>query len=118
MLLAAKAALSEEGMVVVQVPNLSCLTATHMQFSDITHVTGYTEFSLSQIFDEAGLVPTVVCEAPPFSIARWRPWRPMRHTTLAWRVSRLLHRLAYALTNMGPRPTCYCPTLLMLGRKP
>jgi 2-polyprenyl-3-methyl-5-hydroxy-6-metoxy-1,4-benzoquinol methylase len=112
---ACRSHLAPQGMIVVQVPNFACVTTAHMHFSDITHKQGYTEFSLAQLFDTAGLTPDLVCPAPRFSFARWRPWRPLRGTTLAWRANRYLHRALYRITNVGPEPRCYCPTLLMLG---
>ena len=116
-LVAAKECLAPSGMVVMQVPNLACVTAVHMFFSDATHKQGYTEFSLAQVLDAAGMTPTLVCPVPRANLSRWRPWRPLSGTTLGWRLNRLLHRGLYHITNVGPKARCFCPTLLMVGRR-
>jgi len=114
MLGAVRASLTADGRVVVEVPNMTCLTAAHMFHSDVTHRQGYTEYSLTQVFEESGFGDVcLICPRPPLELQRWRPWRPFMGTTIGWRTNVLLHRLAYRITDMGPRARCFCPHLLM-----
>ena len=114
MLGAVRVSLAAGGQVVVEVPNMSCLTAAHMFHSDVTHRQGYTEYSLRQVFEEAGFgTVRLLCPRPPLQLSSWRPWHPFRGTTLGWRTNVLLHRLAYRITDMGPSPHCFTPHLLM-----
>jgi 2-polyprenyl-3-methyl-5-hydroxy-6-metoxy-1,4-benzoquinol methylase len=102
------------GQIVIEVPNLSSVTGMHMRYSDVTHATGYTEYGLKQLLDDAGFEnPTVVCVPPPL---RW--WRLGRQGSgLAWHLNRRIHKLLYELTNAGPRPTCFCPVLMVTAIK-
>lgn len=112
----ARQKLKPGGLLVAEVPNMSSLTALHALYNDVTHVTGYQEYSLAQVFDRAGYNDiTLVCPIPKPTLRGWR-WRDLAGgTTLGWWANRLLHRVVYFVTNMGPRPHCYCPALLMTG---
>jgi 2-polyprenyl-3-methyl-5-hydroxy-6-metoxy-1,4-benzoquinol methylase len=102
--------LAPGGRAVLEVPNLSNVLGGHMQWSDLTHETAFTEFSLAQLLEAAGFASVnVVCGVPK----RTGPWRPFRGTTLRWRANRLLHSALFRITGVGPRPRCTCPCLLM-----
>ena len=51
---AVRDALTENGMLIVQVPNMQSITANLFLFDDFTHETGYTERSLEQLLKLAG----------------------------------------------------------------
>lgn len=51
---AVKSALKEDGILIVQVPNMQSITASIFLFDDFTHETGYTERSLTQMLKLAG----------------------------------------------------------------
>jgi len=107
---AIKECLTERGRVVVEVPNMSSITGTNMQCSDLTHSTAFTEYSLKQLLDNAGFEKVSVHCMPP--ALRW--WRLGRHGSgIAWHLNHRLHLLLYSLTMSGPRPTCFCPALLV-----
>lgn len=110
--------LAPGGQVVVEVPNMTSLTGAHMFHSDITHRTAYTEYSMSQVFTEAGYeYIRLICPTLRLELRQWRPWHPFRGTTLGWRASRLMHRLIYRITGMSPPPHCFCAVLLMVAAR-
>jgi 2-polyprenyl-3-methyl-5-hydroxy-6-metoxy-1,4-benzoquinol methylase len=102
--------LTSRGRVVIEVPNLACITSVNMQFSDITHLTGFTEYSLSQVLDNVGFTTVrIECPKPPLKL--WRLGRG--NSGIGWHANRALHQLLYGITNSGPRPTCVSPALLI-----
>jgi hypothetical protein len=102
--------LTKRGRVVIEVPNLACITSVNMQFSDITHLTGFTEYSLSQVLDNVGFA-SIRIECPKPELKLWRLGRG--NSGIGWYANRALHRLLYGITNSGPRPTCVSPALLI-----
>ena len=46
--------LSPNGSVVIRTPNMSNILASYSRYKDITHQTGYTEWNIFQLLDEAG----------------------------------------------------------------
>ncbi|MGA9669477.1 MAG: class I SAM-dependent methyltransferase [Terracidiphilus sp.] len=100
----------DRGQLVIEVPNMSSITGTNMQCSDLTHATAFTEFSLRQLLDDAGFESVSVICTPP--ALRW--WRIGRQESgIGWHANRWMHRVLYAVTNSGPRPNCFCPALLV-----
>ncbi len=98
------------GQLVVEVPNVSSVTGMNMQCSDLTHATAFTEFSLKQILDEAGFEHVrVICNRP--SLRFWRIGR--EGSGLGWHLNHAMHAMLYRITNSGPRPSCFCPALLV-----
>lgn len=53
-LTAVRKALTEDGILIVQVPNMQSITANIFLYDDFTHETGYTERSLAQLLKLAG----------------------------------------------------------------
>jgi 2-polyprenyl-3-methyl-5-hydroxy-6-metoxy-1,4-benzoquinol methylase len=106
--------LTDGGRVVVEVPNMSSITGTNMQCSDLTHATAFTEYSLKQLLDTAGFEKvSVLCMPPPL---RW--WRiASQGSGMLWHLNHRLHSILYRVTNSGPRPTCFCPALLVTAEK-
>jgi 2-polyprenyl-3-methyl-5-hydroxy-6-metoxy-1,4-benzoquinol methylase len=103
----------DRGHVVIEVPNMSAITGANMQCSDLTHATAFTEFSLRQLLDNAGYERVSVLCTPP----ALRPWRIGRQGSgIAWHASRWMHKVLYSVTNSGPRPSCFCPALLVMAQ--
>jgi SAM-dependent methyltransferase len=102
--------MTDGAQVAVEVPNMSSITGTNMQCSDLTHCTAFTEYSLKQLFDDAGFEKvSVLCMPPPL---RW--WRVGRQGSgVVWHLNHRLHSILYSITRSGPRPTCFCPALLV-----
>jgi 2-polyprenyl-3-methyl-5-hydroxy-6-metoxy-1,4-benzoquinol methylase len=100
----------DRGQLVIEVPNMSSITGTNMQCSDLTHATAFTEFSLRQLLDNAGFERiSVICTAPALRL--WRIGR--QGSGIGWHTNRWMHTTLYAVTNSGPRPNCFCPALLV-----
>lgn len=103
----------DRGQIVIEVPNMSSIMGTNMQCSDLTHATAFTEFSLRQLLDTAGFERvSVVCNPPALRL--WRIGR--QGSGIAWHFSRSMHKFLYSVTNSGPRPSCFCPALLVTAR--
>lgn len=100
-------ALCKGGTLVVRVPNMANLFASYSRYLDITHVTGYTEYSLMQILDKAGFVEhQLVLPNISFDFRRWRPWAPWRGLNLRAKTGHLLHHMLYWLRGYT-KPRCY-----------
>jgi len=100
----------DRGQLVIEVPNMSSITGANMQCSDLTHATAFTEFSLRQLLDGAGFARvSLICPAPALRI--WRIGR--QGSGIGWHTNRWMHSVLYSVTNSGPRPTCFCPALLV-----
>jgi SAM-dependent methyltransferase len=100
-------ALTTRGRVVVRVPNMSSLLAAYSRYMDITHVAGYTEWSLFQLLDQAGFVDhRLVDQSASWAPATWRPWAPLRGLGLRCRLNRAIHRVFYVARSQSPMPKC------------
>jgi 2-polyprenyl-3-methyl-5-hydroxy-6-metoxy-1,4-benzoquinol methylase len=103
----------DHGCLVIEVPNMSSIIGMNMQCSDLTHATAFTEFSMKQHLDNSGFEEVSVLCVPP----RLRPWRIGRSGSgLGWHANHALHSLLYKVTNSGPRPSCFCPALLVTAK--
>jgi 2-polyprenyl-3-methyl-5-hydroxy-6-metoxy-1,4-benzoquinol methylase len=103
----------DRGQLVIEVPNMSSITGTNMQCSDLTHATAFTEFSLRQLLDNAGFERVSVLCTPP-ALRLWRIGR--QGSGIGWHANRWMHTLLYTVTNSGPRPNCFCPALLVMAQ--
>jgi cyclopropane fatty-acyl-phospholipid synthase-like methyltransferase len=103
----------ERGQLVVEVPNMSSITGLHMHCTDLTHVTGFTEFNLRQILDNSGYEQvSVICIRPSLRLSQIG----RQGSGVGWRFNRWLHTALYSITNAGPRPSCFCPALLVTAK--
>ncbi len=106
LLVAIREGLRPGGIVVVRTPNMATLFSSYSRYLDMTHVAGYTEFSLMQILDAASFENHRFVEDDwGISWRRWRPWAPWRGTGLAALSNRLIHEALYLLRGQHPRPT-------------
>jgi SAM-dependent methyltransferase len=100
-------ALKPEGRVVVRVPNMSSTLASYSRYMDITHVAGYTEWSLMQLLDQAGFENHYfVDNSGGWDPKSWRPWAPLRGFAVRHLANLLIHRFLYAARGQRPVPTC------------
>ena len=74
LLKALRSALRPGGTLVIRVPNIANLFASYSRYLDITHVAGFTEYSLMQVFDKAEFVEHQMVF--PIWEFDWRSWRP------------------------------------------
>lgn len=109
-------ALKEAGLVVIRTPNMANLLGTYTRHIDMTHVTGYTEWSLAQLLEAAGFAEC--CVVREESDTRfWRWYAPWRGFALRARLIAVLHRLIFALFAMRPAPSATGFNLTMTARK-
>lgn len=89
MLEAASLALTADGRLIIEVPNMDWLLASHERYMDLTHEVGFTESSLrsllSLLFSDVSVVGSRL--ASPTRAQRW--FRPL--------LVRLVHRTLYVL---------------------
>ena len=112
-------ALVPGGTLVVRVPNANNLCSARSLYMDVTHVMLFTEYSLMQLFDEAGFEDHRLVE-DNFR-ARWYLWRlnrPWCGLAVREKVNRLLHQAVYWLRGDRPLPAAFGPVLEMYSRAP
>lgn len=102
-----RSALKPGGVVHLRVPNMSSLLASYSMFLDVTHVTGFTEYSLMQALDLAGFEHHRLVSSRPRLL--WTPRMPRRMglrlvRLLLWLADVALHRVAYLLRAQLPLP--------------
>jgi SAM-dependent methyltransferase len=110
-------ALAPGGWVLVYVPNLANLTTLWIHYSDLTHVTGFTELSVQQALDQAGFEDHRFVPAAGRQLSAWRPWRPWRGLGLGELANRGLHRMIYRIAPQSPRPVCVAANLEIYSHK-
>jgi SAM-dependent methyltransferase len=94
------------GSVVIRTPNMANILATYTRYMDITHVVGYTEWSLFQLLDLAGFSEHQV--VPPTTDLRyWRWYVPFRGFGLRERLAGSLQSALYRVMGLRPRPTAF-----------
>jgi 2-polyprenyl-3-methyl-5-hydroxy-6-metoxy-1,4-benzoquinol methylase len=111
------AALVPGGTAVFRVPNMSAILASFNMHMDFTHVAGYTEHSLMQLFDMAGFEGHKLENARVLvNLKRWRPWAPWRgvREIMNW----TLHIVLYLIKGTAPRPKVFERNIMISTRKP
>jgi 2-polyprenyl-3-methyl-5-hydroxy-6-metoxy-1,4-benzoquinol methylase len=111
-------ALAPGGRVVLFAPNMANLTSAWIQFSDITHATGFTELSIQQALDQAGFVDHHLVRSNARDLSRWQISRPWRGLGLGQLANEALHRAIYHITGQSPRPTCFAANLEVYSHRP
>ncbi len=93
----ARRALAPGGRVIVRTPNMANVLGGYSRHMDLTHRHGYTEFSLMQLFEEAGFASDALHVHVPAAFAT-----PSRRRKA--RVNAYLHRLLFRLNDrVAPR---------------
>ncbi len=111
-LTAIRTALAPGGLFVIRTPNMSHWLAGHMRYIDLTHVNGFTSWSLRQALWNSGFRSVEI--HPSDLRLHWRPKR------VAWLIARKaihsLFRLG-AYVEMGKdRPSILTPELIATAR--
>lgn len=110
-------ALRPGGTLVIRVPNMANLFAAYSRYLDITHVVGYTEYSLMQILDQAGFLEhRLVLPTWRIDFRRWRPWAPWRGISWRARANHLLHKILYWVRGYT-QPQCFEHNVEIYTRK-
>jgi len=106
------------GRIVVRTPNMSSLLAGYSRYMDVTHVTGFTEFSLLQVLEEAGFRDArFVREYFGWPPRTRRPWIIVRRLDLRGLFNEWLHRMLYAARGQHPAPTIFSMNLIVYADK-
>ncbi|HOY66900.1 MAG TPA: class I SAM-dependent methyltransferase [Candidatus Ozemobacteraceae bacterium] len=121
LLLAIFRALRPGGLLHLRVPNMSSLLAGYSRYLDITHLNGFTEYSLAQLCDQCGFTGhELLPEHPRLVCAPAWPLRMVKRVArfLVYAVNHLLHRALYALRLQQPIPTRFGMNIELVTRKP
>ena len=106
------------GRIVVRTPNMSTLLAGYSRYMDVTHVTGFTEFSILQVLEEAGFDnPQFVREYFGWPPRTRRPWIIVRRLNFRGLFNEWLHRMLYAARSQQPAPTIFSMNLIVYADK-
>ena len=114
----ARRALVPGGRLVLFAPNMANLTSMWIQFSDITHATGFTEFSIRQALDMAGFEAHQLVTQRSRDLSQWTILRPWRGLGVGQWTNNMLHRVVYRITGQFPRPTCFAANLEIYTHRP
>ncbi|MGQ9750659.1 class I SAM-dependent methyltransferase, partial [Desulfosoma sp.] len=101
--------LAPGGRLSLRVPNMGALIGSFTAAIDFTHITHFSEYSLTQVLEAAGFDVTKVvfeCQAPRLFWSWRRPHRAALRllNRLRWHLNNALHRAVYLLVDMHPRP--------------
>jgi len=109
---AIRCALAPGGLFALRTPNMSHWLSGHMRYLDLTHVAGFTAWSLRQALWTAGF--RAVDVYPSHHRLHWRPKR------VAWFIAqkalRALFRLSAYIEMGSDRPTIQTPEIIALAR--
>lgn len=115
LLIVCKRQLQPDGKIVIRVPNMANIFAPYSRYMDITHVMGYTEWSLFQLLDASGFSDHKVVVGDRL---HWKQWKRHRSLTYPWRglgvkgaLNRLFHEVFFMLRGQHPRPSTYTMNL-------
>lgn len=111
-------ALKDGGRLVIRTPNMSSLLASYSRYLDVTHLAGYTEWSLMQLLDIAGFVDHRLVESTWWEPRSWRPWLPLRGLGLRPALNHAIHRALYAVRCQYPVPKCFDYNFELYSHKP
>jgi 2-polyprenyl-3-methyl-5-hydroxy-6-metoxy-1,4-benzoquinol methylase len=114
----ARHALVPGGRLVLFAPNMANLTSMWIQFSDITHTTAFTEFSIQQVLDQAGFEGHQLVRQNARDLSQWSILRPWRGLGLGQLANDVLHRVAYRITGQFPQPSCFAANLEIYSHRP
>ncbi|MCL0096022.1 class I SAM-dependent methyltransferase [Thermodesulfovibrionales bacterium] len=114
---ACRKALTANGAVVIRVPNMANILAAYSRYMDVTHLVGYTEWSLFQLLDEAGFKDHRMIHPS-------QKWKELRTLTRPWRglglrewLNTVLHRFLFALAGIRVRPATFAINLTVQSWK-
>ena len=110
--------LAPGGRIVVRTPNMSTLLAGYSRYMDVTHVTGFTEFSILQVLEAAGFAnPQFAREYFGWPPRTKRPWIIVRRLNFRGLFNEGLHRTLYALRGQHPAPVIFSMNLIVYADK-
>lgn len=99
------------GILVIKTPNMANIFASYSRYLDLTHVIGYTEFSLIYLLDQIGFENHGLV-LPDYSF-KWRRWsfaNPLKVFRIRKRMNIMLHKFLYWLRG-GTKPSCFASNI-------
>jgi SAM-dependent methyltransferase len=110
--------LKPAGTVVIRTPNMASLLSSFSMRIDITHITGYTEFSIQQILDLSGFENhRFIASQWRINLRSWRPWAPWRGFCLKLLCNILIHKFLYLLRGQAPHASIFDYNLTIYSQK-
>lgn len=100
-------ALKPGGFALFRTPNMANVLGIYSRYLDLTHQTGFTEYSLQQLLLQSGFASTHL------HLPAWDVSHPL---TAKLAESRDFHIRLYSLQDRAT-PTCFEKNLVMIGRK-
>src|SRR5690606_32551995 len=105
-----------------RVPNMGSLIAGFCLAIDFTHITHFTQHSLTQVLEASGFNPDMVClqrQAPRLFWSITQPHKALFRllNRVRWHLNNAVHRAVYILTDMHPRPSVFDPNLVITANK-
>lgn len=95
-------ALKPEGNIVIRTPNMANTLSAYSRHIDITHVQGYTEWSLFQLLDATGFQGHRVLRK---QLSLLHPLKIL--SGIRYYVNETMHRLIFLLRGQNPQPSTY-----------
>ncbi len=110
-------ALAPGGSVVIRTPNMANLLSAYSMYIDITHVQGYTEYSLFQLLDLARFVNHRMVQLRFFE-SRQGLSRLFGGLSKRDLMNAIVHRMFFALRGQLPVPTSFDYNITVQSFKP
>ena len=102
-------ALIKGGSIVIRTPNMANILACYSRYMDITHINGFTEWSLFQLLDAARFCDHQVIKPKYFSYEKWKQnWsiiHPWRGLGLREFINMSFHKFLFWLRGQKPLPS-------------
>lgn len=111
LLTACKAALRENGTLVVRTPNMGNIFASYLRYIDFTHQNGYTEWSMCQLLETAGFNNYKLLNEKIFNFKIWALSRPFSGIGVRPFLNVILHKFLFRLSGINPAPSVYSNNL-------
>ncbi|WP_446811085.1 class I SAM-dependent methyltransferase [Methylomonas sp. 2BW1-5-20] len=101
-----RTSLSSEGIIILRTPNMANIFGTYSRYMDLTHQTGFTEQSLSELLSVAGFTN------PTLHLPNWK-----HHPNgLKFRCSSLIQKSLFSLQDRS-KPRCFDKNIVMWATK-
>ncbi|GJD17908.1 hypothetical protein RIVM261_028640 [Rivularia sp. IAM M-261] len=112
-----KESLKPGGHIFISTPNMAGVFGSYTRYVDLTHVVGFTEFSLFQLLDLVGFKEhQITSNIPDIDFSKWRPWKPWRGLGLTHSLRRVIFSSLFRLSGTSPLPTCFISHLDVLSK--
>jgi len=104
---AVRSALRADGRIVLRTPNMANMLGAYSRWIDLTHKSGYTDWTLTEMLEVAGFTDVQIQQPQRFG---------SRKRALMHRVNRVIHRFMYWL-NDRKMPKTYSKNLVATAKR-